>query len=153
MLRRGRFLPTLRGHFWEVEAVAFSLDTQNCRQRSKQHDSLLGLEKTHKKIEIRQAKERLMKRMTFLILSVLFGTLILSPNIFAQSNATVRISSTSAQSLRVGETLTFPLTITAGENVAGYQATVSYDTSALPLCLKSERGLPASGSVFCATGC
>ena len=72
-----------------------------------------------------------MKNITFLILTVLFGTLTFSPNISAQSNTTVRISSTPTRSLIVGELLTFPLTITAGENVAGYQATISYDTSAL----------------------
>ena len=72
-----------------------------------------------------------MKKVTFLILTAFFGALIFSPNISAQSNTTVRISSTPSQSLIIGELLTFPLTITAGENVAGYQATVSYDTSAL----------------------
>ena len=46
-------------------------------------------------------------------------------------NATVRISSTPVRSLITGKLLTFPLTIENGENVAGYQATVSYDTTAL----------------------
>ena len=72
-----------------------------------------------------------MKKMTFLTLTVFLGMLIFVSNIFAQSNTTVRISFTAVQSLAVGELLTLPLTITAGENVAGYQATVSYDTSAL----------------------
>ena len=72
-----------------------------------------------------------MKKVTFLILTAFFGALIFSPNISAQPNTTVRISSTPVQSLIIGELLTFPLTITAGQNIAGYQATVSYDTSAL----------------------
>ena len=45
-------------------------------------------------------------------------------------SATVRISSGPVSSPTVGEQFTLPLTITAGENVAGYQATVSYDPSA-----------------------
>ena len=72
-----------------------------------------------------------MKKMTFSILTALFGMLVFVSNIFAQSSTVVRITFTPVQSLAVGELLTLPLTITAGENVAGYQATVSYDTSAL----------------------
>ena len=48
-----------------------------------------------------------------------------------QSNATVSVSPASVQSPDVGEQLTFFLNIANGENVAGYQATVSFDTSAL----------------------
>ena len=48
-----------------------------------------------------------------------------------QSNATVSVSPSSVQSTDVGEQLTFFLNIANGENVAGYQATVSFDTSAL----------------------
>ena len=47
------------------------------------------------------------------------------------TNAVVRISPSSATSPGVGEQLTFSLNITNGENVSGYQATLSYDTSAL----------------------
>ena len=49
----------------------------------------------------------------------------------ATSNATVRISATPVQSPTIGELLTLPLNITDGENIAGYQATASYDTSVL----------------------
>ena len=89
-----------------------------------------------------------MKKMTFLTLTVFLGMLIFVSNIFAQSNTTVRISFTAVQSLAVGELLTLPLTITSGENVAGYQATVSYDTSALRY-VSSKNGdyLPA-GAFF-----
>ena len=48
-----------------------------------------------------------------------------------KSNATVSISPASVVSPDVGEELTFSLNITGGENVAGYQATVSFDPSAL----------------------
>ena len=55
------------------------------------------------------------------------------------TNSTVRISSTPVQSPTIGELLTFPLNITDGENVAGYQATVSYDATALQY-VKSDNG-------------
>ena len=48
-----------------------------------------------------------------------------------QSNATVSVSPSSVLSPAIGEQLTFSLNIANGENVAGYQATVSFDTSAL----------------------
>ena len=48
-----------------------------------------------------------------------------------KSNATVSISPASVVSLDIGEELTFSLNIAGGENVAGYQATVSFDTTVL----------------------
>ena len=48
-----------------------------------------------------------------------------------QSNATVSISPSQALSPAVREQLTFSLNIANGENVAGYQATVLFDDSAL----------------------
>ena len=48
-----------------------------------------------------------------------------------QSNATLSISPASVVSPAVGEQLTFNLNIAGGENIAGYQATVSYDPTAL----------------------
>ena len=89
-----------------------------------------------------------MKKMGYLILTVLFGALIFSPNISAQSNTTVRISSTPVSSPTVGELLTFPLTITVGENVAGYQATVSYDTSALRYVRSANGDYLPEGAFF-----
>ena len=47
------------------------------------------------------------------------------------SNATISLSPATVQSPAIGEKLTFSLNITAGENVAGYQATVQFDTTAL----------------------
>ena len=46
------------------------------------------------------------------------------------SNATVSISPASIVSPNIGELLTLSLNIKGGENVAGYQATVSFDDSA-----------------------
>ena len=47
------------------------------------------------------------------------------------TNATVSVSPSPVPSPAVGEQLTLSLNITGGENVAGYQATVAFDTSAL----------------------
>ena len=48
-----------------------------------------------------------------------------------KSNATVSISPASVVSPDVGEELTFSINIAGGENIAGYQATVSFDSTAL----------------------
>ena len=48
-----------------------------------------------------------------------------------KSNATVSISPLAVVSPDVGKELTFSLNITGGENVTGYQATVSFDSTAL----------------------
>ena len=47
------------------------------------------------------------------------------------THTTVHIPSTPGQSPTLGELLTFPLNITDGEDVAGYQATVQFDPTAL----------------------
>ena len=61
-----------------------------------------------------------------------------------QSNATVSISPVLVVSPDIGEQLTLSLNIAGGENVTGYQATVSFDPSALDY-VKSVNGdyLPA----------
>ena len=47
------------------------------------------------------------------------------------SNATISLSPATVQSPAIGEQLTFSINITSGGNVAGYQATVQFDTTAL----------------------
>ena len=60
------------------------------------------------------------------------------------SNAIVRISPSSVVSLDVDELLTFNLNIAGGKNVAGYQATVWYDSTALyPVDVSNGDYLPA----------
>ena len=54
-------------------------------------------------------------------------------NATQNSNAIVRISPSPVVVPAVGEELNFNLNISSGENVAGYQATVSYDSTALNL--------------------
>ena len=58
-------------------------------------------------------------------------TVQVSVTAIEKSDATVGISPASVVSPDVGEELTFSLNIAGGENVAGYQATVSFDESAL----------------------
>ncbi len=89
-----------------------------------------------------------MKKMTFSILTTLFGMLVFVSNNFAQSSTVMRISFTPVQSLAVGEQFTLPLTITAGENVAGYQITVSYDTSALRYVSSQNGDYLPTGAFF-----
>ena len=61
-----------------------------------------------------------------------------------KSNATVSIEPSSVVSPEVGEQLTFSLDIAGGENVAGYQATVSFDPTALrPVDFTNGDYLPA----------
>ena len=61
-----------------------------------------------------------------------------------KSNATVSISPASVVSPAVGEQLTFSLNIAGGENVAGYQAAVSFDDSTLHYVKSTNGGyLPA----------
>ncbi|MXZ01558.1 T9SS type A sorting domain-containing protein, partial [Candidatus Poribacteria bacterium] len=61
-----------------------------------------------------------------------------------QSNATVSLSPTPVISPNIGEQLTFSINIEDGKDVAGYQATVLYDNSALRL-MEATKGnyLPA----------
>ena len=63
-------------------------------------------------------------------------------------NITVSVSPSQVPSPTIGEQLTFSLNIANGEKVAGYQATISYDTSALRY-VESNNGdyLPA-GAFF-----
>ena len=49
----------------------------------------------------------------------------------------------------VGEELTFSINIAGGENVVGYQATVSFDDSALTAMWRVLQRLSTSGRIFC----
>ena len=59
------------------------------------------------------------------------GPTITTPETPATTNAGVSISPTSVASPATGEQITFNLNIAGGEAVAGYQATVQFDTTAL----------------------
>ena len=64
-----------------------------------------------------------------------------------KSNATVSISPVLVVSSDIGEELTFSLNITGGENVIGYQVTVSFDDFALEH-MKSTNGDYLQADVF-----
>ena len=66
----------------------------------------------------------------------------------ATSNATLSLSPASAHSPPIGEQLTFSLKIADAENVAGYQATVSYDTAALRYVEGANGDYLPSGAFF-----
>ncbi len=65
------------------------------------------------------------------------------------SDVTVSLSPSTVSSPAIGEQLTFSLNITDGENVAGYQATVTFDTTALKY-VQSDNGdyLPTGAFVI-----
>ena len=64
------------------------------------------------------------------------------------TNTIVSLSPNNVRSPAIGQQLTFSLNITDGENVAGYQATVSYDTSALRYVESANSDYLPSGAFF-----
>ena len=69
-----------------------------------------------------------------------------------QSNATVSVSPASVQSPDVGEELTFSLNIANGVNIAGYQAIVLYDRTALRFVDSTEGDYLAADGLFLGAG-
>ena len=69
-----------------------------------------------------------------------------------QSNATVSISPSPVVSPNIGEQLTFNLNIAGGENVAGYQATVLFDNTALSLMEATNGDYLPADAFFLADG-
>ena len=67
---------------------------------------------------------------------------------FATSNATVSLSPSNVQSPAIGEQLTLSLKIAEGQNVAGYQATVEFDTTALSYVSSANGSYLPSGAFF-----
>ena len=79
-------------------------------------------------------------------------TVQISVTAIEQSNATVSVSPASVQSPDVGEEITFSLNITNGTDVAGYQATVLYDRTALRLVDFTEGDYLAADGIFLRAG-
>ena len=61
---------------------------------------------------------------------------------------TVGFTPSTVSSPAIGEQLTFSLSITGGENVAGYQATVNFDTTALKYVQSDNGNYLPSGAFF-----
>ena len=66
----------------------------------------------------------------------------------ATSNATVSVSPTTVPSPAIGEHLTISLKVTEGENVAGYQATVGFDATALRYVESANGDFLPAGAFF-----
>ena len=64
------------------------------------------------------------------------------------TNATVSVSPSPVPSPAIGEQLTLSLNIADGENVAGYQATVAFDTSALRYVSSANGDYLPAGAFF-----
>ena len=75
-------------------------------------------------------------------------TVQVSVTAIEQSNATVSVSPSSVQSPDVEEELTFSLNIANGVNIAGYQATVLYDRTALRFKDSTAGNYLAAGGIF-----
>ena len=71
-----------------------------------------------------------------------------SPIAVPPSIATVSLMPQTVASPAIGEQLTFLLNITGGENVAGYQATVEFDTSALRYVESASGDYLPAGAFF-----
>ncbi len=69
-----------------------------------------------------------------------------------QSNATVSVTPSPIVSANIGAQLTFDLNITGGENVAGYQATVLFDNTALSLMEATNSDYLPADAFFLADG-
>ena len=65
---------------------------------------------------------------------------------YVSLNVTVKLLPSSGQSPNIGEQLTFSLNIANGENVAGYQATVQFDATALRYVKSSNGGYLPTGA-------
>ena len=71
---------------------------------------------------------------------------VLTPS--ATTTATVSVSPSEVPSPAIGEQLTLSLTITYGENVAGYQGTVGFDTTALRYVESATGDFLPAGAFF-----
>ena len=149
----GRHLRTLTGHTGGVYSVAFSPDGTTLASGSGDDTIRLWNANTGNHL-------RTLTGHTGYVFSVAFspdgntlasgsedGTVLLW-DLTPTSPITVSLSPDSVDSPDVGKQLTFSLNITEGQNVAGYQATVSYDYTALSFIQGENSTYLPSGAFF-----
>ena len=153
--RSGAHIRTLTGHRWSVDSVSFSSDGNTIASGS--NDSTIRLWDARSGAHIRTLTGH-----TEGVSSVVYspdgrtlasgswdGTILLrelTPS--AGTNTVVRVSPTSVPSPGVGGQFISSLTIAAGENVAGYQATVEFDTSVLRYVESANGNFLPAGAFF-----
>ena len=136
--RSGAHIRTFTGHTWSVSSVAFSPDGHTLASGSR--DSTIRLWDAASGAHIRTLEGH-----TNNVPSVAFSpdgrtlasgsydgtTLLWELTPAATMTTTVSVAPSPVQSPAIGEQLTLSLKVVEGENVAGYQVTVGFDTSAL----------------------
>ena len=151
----GEYIHALTGHTSWVYGVSFSPDGSTLASGSADHTVRLWDVATGKYIRMLTGHKAWVRSVSFspdgstLASGSADGSVLLwELNPTGPFNTIVRMSATPVQSPTIGELLTFPLNITAGENVAGYQATISYDTTALRYVSSTNGDYLPSGALF-----